>query len=678
MLRTLISAKVEVYDAADHLMVTNTSKSAGRVNNTEQGPHYSCAFPIKTGSYTSSSTWNFGAWSPTPVSGTSPHHAKITLTDDYGSTYVGDLPALSTATATWAELFPVFNYTAGAGGTITGNLSQTVTWSELGATGTTVTAVAENGYHFTGWGDGVLTAARTDIVPTDAVIPSYSGISVTANFVKTEIVVTPENFNTNKSIAYYGVTTGWMLSGADASHVISAKVEVYDAADHLMVTNTSKSAGRVNNTEQGPHYSCAFPIKTGSYTSSSTWNFGAWSPTPVSGTSPHHAKITLTDDYGSTYVGDLPALSTATATWAELFPLFTYTAGTGGTLTGTSSQRVAWFGSGATGTVVTAVTNSGNSFTGWSDGVLTAARTDVVPTDALIPTYSGVTVTANFETLKTISGTITHAGLLAGGTTIMFDTAGTDYPGTINLSTGIYNITGIPKGTVGDIVPAYFGGGGYNFAPTSIPGITITGDLPGQNFTATGARTISGTITGPGGARLPEGTVVDFGNGMTFTQGAGATTGFSFTGVAPKNYRMGLMNITYPGSLPFRNNRLYLAVSPMPTTPPASAPIFNFATTVFGDDTIGNDLMYFWTPFTLSGTIKTPLGANPVLKAFNISLVGTGNFAGQNLKGTYNASNSTFTINTPFTKIGSTITPAAFTGNLLITGYRLSDLHPAG
>ena len=141
---------------------------------------------------------------------------------------------------------------------------------------------------------------------------------------------------------------------------------------------------------------------------------------------------------------------------------------------------------------------------------------------------------------------------------------------------------------------------------------------------------------------------------------------------------MGLASITYPGSVPFLNNRLYLAVSPMPSKPPTSAPTFNFASTVYGDDAVGNDLMFFWTPFTLTGTIKTPAGVNPYLKAFNISLVGTGDFAGQTLKGTYKSSDASFTINTPFTKIGSTITPAAFTGNLLITGTGYQTFTPLG
>ncbi len=57
-------------------------------------------------------------------------------------------------------------------------------------------------------------------------------------------------------------------------------------------------------------------------------------------------------------------------------PLFTltYTAGTGGTITGTSPQYV---DNGANGNTVSAVANAGYAFSSWSDGVLTASRTDL-------------------------------------------------------------------------------------------------------------------------------------------------------------------------------------------------------------------------------------------------------------------------------------------------------------
>lgn len=69
----------------------------------------------------------------------------------------------------------------------------------------------------------------------------------------------------------------------------------------------------------------------------------------------------------------------------EQFDL-TYTAGEGGSITGTSPQQVSF---GGDGTEVTAVPDQGYEFTGWDDGVMTAARTDQNVT-------ADVTVIANF------------------------------------------------------------------------------------------------------------------------------------------------------------------------------------------------------------------------------------------------------------------------------------------
>ena len=52
------------------------------------------------------------------------------------------------------------NYSADDGGFIDGVANQTV---EHGADGSEVTAVADTGYHFTTWSDGVATASRTDL-----------------------------------------------------------------------------------------------------------------------------------------------------------------------------------------------------------------------------------------------------------------------------------------------------------------------------------------------------------------------------------------------------------------------------------------------------------------------------------------------------------------------------------
>ena len=99
---------------------------------------------------------------------------------------------------------------------------------------------------------------------------------------------------------------------------------------------------------------------------------------------------------------DVMANITVTANFAiDTFTL-TYTAGAGGTIEGISPQTVNY---GADGSLVTAVPNVGYHFVDWSDGVLTAARTDLDVT-------ANLSVTANFA-IDTFTLTYT-AG--AGGT----------------------------------------------------------------------------------------------------------------------------------------------------------------------------------------------------------------------------------------------------------------------
>lgn len=75
-------------------------------------------------------------------------------------------------TASFAIDTFTLTYTAGDNGTLTGDTSQTV---EYDADGTSVTAVADPGYIFTGWSDGSTDNPRTDYEVT-------ANIDVTANF----------------------------------------------------------------------------------------------------------------------------------------------------------------------------------------------------------------------------------------------------------------------------------------------------------------------------------------------------------------------------------------------------------------------------------------------------------------------------------------------------------------
>src|SRR5664280_1518130 len=79
------------------------------------------------------------------------------------------------------------------------------------------------------------------------------------------------------------------------------------------------------------------------------------------------AKVAVTVIFGVT------ANITVTATFAINTYTLTYTAGSGGTIRGTTPQTVNY---GSNGTQVTAVPSAGYTWASWSDSYATAARTD--------------------------------------------------------------------------------------------------------------------------------------------------------------------------------------------------------------------------------------------------------------------------------------------------------------
>jgi uncharacterized repeat protein (TIGR02543 family) len=122
----------------------------------------------------------------TPVTG---YHVADVLVDGAS---VGAVPSYTftnvtaghTINASFAINTYTLTYNAGANGTVSGTTPQTV---NHGGSGTTVTAVANTGYHFVDWSDGVTTAARTETNVT-------ANETVTANFAIDTYTVT---FNAN-------------------------------------------------------------------------------------------------------------------------------------------------------------------------------------------------------------------------------------------------------------------------------------------------------------------------------------------------------------------------------------------------------------------------------------------------------------------------------------------------
>src|SRR5450759_2300413 len=108
------------------------------------------------------------------------------------------------------------------------------------------------------------------------------------------------------------------------------------------------------------------------------YHFVSWSDTVATA-----ARI----DRGVT--GNMTVTATFAANPVGPFTL-SYTAGAGGTISGTSPQTV---NSGASGTLVTAIPNAGYHFVSWSDGKLTPTRTDANVT-------GNITASATFASVR--------------------------------------------------------------------------------------------------------------------------------------------------------------------------------------------------------------------------------------------------------------------------------------
>jgi len=131
-------------------------------------------------------------------------------------------------------------YTAGANGTISGSSPQTVV---SGGNGTAVTAVANTGYQFAGWSDGVLTASRTD---TNVV----SNITVTASF--SLIIVPSSNAHIDDNHVSVGLgkstTSGVLPLQIDAvtGRLMVEIVRVASDSGSLVQNRASKDANHAN------------------------------------------------------------------------------------------------------------------------------------------------------------------------------------------------------------------------------------------------------------------------------------------------------------------------------------------------------------------------------------------------------------------------------------------------
>ncbi|BDU74210.1 InlB B-repeat-containing protein [Mesoterricola silvestris] len=284
----------------------------------------------------------------------------------------GSVAANLSVTASFAANTFTLAYTAGAHGTLTGTTPQTVT---LGGTGTPVTAVPDAGYHFTQWSDGLLTASRTD----GSVAAS---LSVTATFAA-------NTFTLAYTAGAHGTLTGTTPQTVALGGTGTPVTAVPDAGYHF----TQWSDGLLTATRTDGSVAANLSVTASFAANTFTLAYTAGAHGTLTGTTPQTVAlggtgtpVTAVPDAGYHFTqwsdglltasrtdGSVAANLSVTATFAANTFTLAYTAGAHGTLTGTTPQSVTL---GGTGTLVTAVPDAGYHFTQWSDGLLTASRTD--------------------------------------------------------------------------------------------------------------------------------------------------------------------------------------------------------------------------------------------------------------------------------------------------------------
>ncbi|MGO4545827.1 InlB B-repeat-containing protein [Paenibacillus sp. 2TAB23] len=271
------------------------------------------------------------------------------------------------------------SYSASAGGTITGLASQNVDYGEDGAL---VTATPNTGYHFVNWSDGVEAEARTETNVIEAK-------SLTANFAINEYLLT---YSAGANGSLEGTASQTVNHGSNGTEVTAKPAAGY----HFVNWSDGETAASRTDLQVTGSKNVTANFAINAYSLTYTAGAGG-SLTGTTGQTVNHGSdattVTAVPNTGYHFIGWSDAIMdaartdvnvtgniAATASFAINAYTLNYTAGDGGTLTGTASQSV---NHGLNGTAVTATPDAGYHFVSWSDGELSATRTDSVVTGSV-------------------------------------------------------------------------------------------------------------------------------------------------------------------------------------------------------------------------------------------------------------------------------------------------------
>jgi hypothetical protein len=273
-------------------------------------------------------------------------------------------------TAEFTKITLTVTYGAGTGGSVSGTASQTVNYGESAET---VTAVPSAGYRFVKWSDDKTTAERTD---TNVI----AAISVTAEFEKLTFTVT------------YGSGTGGSISGTTPQTVnYGESAESVTAVPNTGYRFVKWSDDKMTAERTDNNVTSAINVTAEFTKITLTVTYGAGTGGSVSGTTPQTVNygenamaVTAVPDTGYRFVKWSDNLTTAertdnnviaaisvTAEFEKLTFTVTYGSGTGGNISGKTSQTVTY---GEDAETVTAIPDTGYRLLKWSDDAAAGVR----------------------------------------------------------------------------------------------------------------------------------------------------------------------------------------------------------------------------------------------------------------------------------------------------------------
>ena len=282
-------------------------------------------------------------------------------------------------------------YTAGGGGTLTGELEQTYLF---GQSTTEVTASPNVGYKFVSWDDGLTTPTRTDIVKRDKTIRAIFELDSEA------VTYHTVTYTTDGHGSIKGYDSQRLLSGKMTSMVTAVPAQGYYFISWDDGLTTAERSDKVEDTVTytatfGQMLIVSYRDSVGGTVSGQTMQYVRpyGTGTPVTAV-PNKGFMFVSWSDGSTEATRTDSIEetglTLTATFAPDTTEYvvTYVAGEGGRIGGQAQQSVV---SGESTQTVVALANDGYRFVRWSDGKTQAMRSDEV--------YGAFTLTAIFEKL---------------------------------------------------------------------------------------------------------------------------------------------------------------------------------------------------------------------------------------------------------------------------------------